>query len=119
MCGGYDFENPGAVWRELDRFHAEVGFTALLQGGGSGVDRFAREWAATHPEIDCYVCRAHWQKYGAMAAPRRNSHMMQWKPDLVIAFAGGSSTADMIKQATAAGVPVRHAFASASKTRRR
>jgi hypothetical protein len=36
--------------------------------------------------------------------------MLEWKPDLVIAFPGGRGTADMVKQAKAAGVPVHFAL---------
>jgi YspA, cpYpsA-related SLOG family len=45
-CGSYDLPTPAFVWRELDRLHAELGITALMQGGAAGVDRFARDWAA-------------------------------------------------------------------------
>jgi YspA, cpYpsA-related SLOG family len=119
VCGGHDLETPAWVWRELDRLHAELGFTALMQGGRAGVDRFASEWAATHPEVECCVCRAQWQRYGAAAAPKRNARMLEWKPNLVIAFASGSGTSDLVKQATAAGVEVRRVPGPVSATRRR
>jgi predicted Rossmann-fold nucleotide-binding protein len=32
--------------------------------------------------------------------------MLEWKPDLVVAFPGGTGTADMVAQAKAAGVAV-------------
>jgi predicted Rossmann-fold nucleotide-binding protein len=107
VCGGRDFRSPAQVWKELDALHAELGFTALMQGGATGVDAFAREWAARKPEVHRYVCRAEWDKYGKGAGPRRNARMLEWKPDLVIAFPGGIGTENMVKQATDAGVPVR------------
>jgi YspA, cpYpsA-related SLOG family len=58
VCGSYDLPSPGFVWHALDRLHAELRFTALMEGGAAGVDRYAREWAATHREIECFVCRA-------------------------------------------------------------
>jgi predicted Rossmann-fold nucleotide-binding protein len=32
--------------------------------------------------------------------------MMEWKPDLVVAFPGGSGTADMVSRARGAGIEV-------------
>jgi hypothetical protein len=32
--------------------------------------------------------------------------MIEWRPDLLVAFAGGKGTADMVRRARAAGVEV-------------
>jgi hypothetical protein len=111
VCGGRNFRSPAQVFRELDRLHAELRFTDLMQGGcPTGADCFAREWATTKPEIQRCVCRAEWDKYGLAAGPRRNGRMCKWKPDLVVEFPGGRGTADMVRQAKAAGIPVRRAL---------
>jgi hypothetical protein len=56
--------------------------------------------------IDVYV--AQWKKHGRAAGPIRNQRMLdKGKPDLVVAFPGGRGTADMIRRAERAGVPVR------------
>jgi hypothetical protein len=94
------------VWAELDRLHEAHPFRELMQGGASGVDRFAKEWAMKHPEIVRYTCEADWAKRGRAAGPIRNRRMLDWLPDMVIAFPGGAGTANMVKQATEAGVPV-------------
>lgn len=107
VCGGRDFRSPAKVWRELDKIHAEIGITALMQGGARGVDTFAREWAATKLGIKRFVCEADWAAYGLSAGPRRNARMLEWKPDFVIAFPGGRGTANMVHQARVAGVEVR------------
>lgn len=45
---------------------------------------------------------------GKAAGPIRNQRMLdEGKPDLVVAFPGGRGTADMVRRAKAAGVPVR------------
>lgn len=106
VCGGRNFRSQAQVFKALDDLHAKHGFTALMQGGATGVDQFAREWAATKPEIARYVCKAQWDKYGPAAGPIRNSKMLKWRPDLVVAFAGGTGTADMVRKAEEAGVPV-------------
>lgn len=108
VCGGRDFASPALIWESLDRFHASHTITALMQGGARGVDTFARDWAAQHPEIARFVCHADWKTHGNSAGPRRNARMLTWKPDLVIAFPGGRGTANMVSQALQAGVRVLH-----------
>lgn len=78
----------------------------MIQGGALGADKFAAEWARSKPELQRYVCRAEWDKYGKKAGPMRNARMLEWKPDLVVAFAGGVGTENMVKQAEQAGVKV-------------
>jgi len=106
VCGGRNFRSPAQVQRILDVLHAERPFTALMQGGANGVDKMSSEWAATKPEIKRYVCRAEWEKFGKAAGPKRNARMLEWKPDLVVAFAGGRGTANMVMQAVKAGIRV-------------
>lgn len=105
VCGGRDFANVAFMWGKLDRLHAERPFTALMQGGAWGADRLAQEWAISKG-LSRYVCHAKWKQYGKAAGPKRNAHMLEWKPDLVVAFPTEKSvgTWDMIRQARAAGV---------------
>lgn len=105
VCGGRNFRSPAQVWRALDRFHEATPISELMQGGATGVDEFASQWAA-HNGIKRYVCRADWDRYGRAAGPKRNARMLEWMPDLVIAFPGGPGTANMVKQARDAGVRV-------------
>lgn len=106
VCGGRDFCNIAFAHSHLDRLHAERRFTALLQGGASGADSIARDWAVSRPEIRRFVSRADWDRYGPAAGPIRNKRMLLWKPDLVVAFPGGTGTADMVSRARRAGVEV-------------
>lgn len=106
VCGGRDFSNRAFMWIELDRLHAKHLFTALIQGGARGADALASEWAAARPGIQRYVCKADWDKHGKAAGPMRNKRMLEWKPDLVVAFEGGRGTLNMVTQARDAGVPV-------------
>lgn len=89
VCGGRNFRSPAQVAATLDRLHEQHKFTHLIQGGATGADQFAKEWAMRHPEIERYVCRADWSTHGKAAGPIRNARMLEWKPDLVVAFAGG------------------------------
>lgn len=108
VCGDRNFRSPAQVFRELEWMHQCYKFTALMQGGAPGVDTMARDWAATHPEIERYVCKADWETHGRAAGPIRNAKMLEWKPDLVVAFPGGKGTANMVKLAKAAGIKVAH-----------
>lgn len=103
VCGGRDFDNVAYVWSCLDKFHADNGITELMQGGARGVDTFARDWAR-NKGIKRYVCHADWETHGRAAGPKRNARMLEWKPDVVVAFPGGRGTADMVKRAKDANV---------------
>jgi hypothetical protein len=106
ICGGRDFKNVAFIWTRLDKIHAERPISAIIQGGASGVDEIAAEWAKTKRGLERYVCRADWEKHGRAAGPLRNARMLEWKPNVVIAFPGGRGTANMVKQARDAGVEV-------------
>jgi hypothetical protein len=106
VCGGRDFKNLAFIWSNLDKIHADTPITSLMQGGASGADQLAGDWAKSKAGIERLVCKAQWEKYGNSAGPRRNARMLEWVPDLVVAFPGGRGTADMVRQARAAGVMV-------------
>jgi YspA, cpYpsA-related SLOG family len=105
VCGGRDFSNTAFMWRRLDKLHAERAFTELMQGGARGADALARDWARSKG-LKRYVCEADWKRFGRSAGPKRNARMLEWKPDLVVAFPTAQSigTWDMVRQARAAGV---------------
>ncbi|MBO4228496.1 DUF2493 domain-containing protein [Bradyrhizobium neotropicale] len=107
VCGGRNFRSPAQVRRELDRLHAQFGFTALMHGGcPTGVDKFAAEWGRQRADVDVWVCRADWERLGRNAGPLRNAKMLTWGPDMVIAFPGGVGTADMTERAERLGFAV-------------
>lgn len=113
VCGGRDYQDRNAVWRELDRV-ADVSEADLLgkplviiHGAcRTGADQLADEWAVTnYKQIDEFP--AHWNRDGKAAGPIRNQRMIdEGKPDIVIAFPGGRGTADMVRRAKAAGIKV-------------
>jgi hypothetical protein len=50
---------------------------------------------------------AEWKTYGHGAGPIRNLRMIvQEQPELVVAFRGGSGTANMMKQAREHGIAI-------------
>jgi hypothetical protein len=116
VCGGRDFQNSAFVFKTLDNIHNETPITEVMQGGAKGADTLARDWARSKNGIKRWVCNADWEKHGKAAGPIRNARMLEWEPDLVVAFPGGRGTANMVQQARAAGVEVVEVPA-ASRTR--
>lgn len=106
VCGGRDYGNRERLFSILDVAHAANPIIDLIVGGAPGADSLAREWATERSvKLDLYP--ADWDRYGKAAGPIRNQQMLdEGKPHLVIAFPGGRGTADMVKRADAAGVPV-------------
>jgi YspA, cpYpsA-related SLOG family len=108
VCGGRNYRNEVFIWRTLDRLHSRYHFTDFMQGGADGADKIAGDWAKTKPELNgrCWVCRADWRMHGKSAGPIRNSRMLEWEPDLVIAFPDfySKGTWDMVRKAKNADV---------------
>lgn len=106
VCGGRDYKNKAFVYKKLDELHAERPITKLMQGGATGADAFANQWAHNNKVLN-HTYDADWKKYGPSAGPIRNRRMLYGgKPDLVVAFPGGKGTANMLKLAREAGVEV-------------
>ena len=86
----------------------EIDPDEIVEGGARGADTFARTWGhANYKEV--HTMRADWTKYGLGAGPRRNQQMLDEHKDisLVVAFPGGNGTADMVRRAKKAGIPVK------------
>lgn len=101
VCGGRNYADRDAVYCALLELHP----SAVITGGASGADRIAEEWARPVVPVETY--KADWTKYGKAAGPIRNQQMIdEGKPDAVLAFPGGRGTADMVRRAVSAGIPV-------------
>lgn len=110
VCGGRNFGQSQIeidfLLNTLDTFDVAYQITEIIHGGARGADRLAVHWANSM-EIPVIGFLAEWDKYGRSAGPRRNQRMLdEGKPDLVIAFPGGTGTGDMIGRAKRAGIPV-------------
>jgi hypothetical protein len=104
----------------LDKLYPKI--TLIIEGVASGADSLARRYAKlNHIEVETY--EADWynlkakpcivrvdgfgRRYNVLAGPTRNQRMIdEGKPNLVIGFPGGSGTADMLRRARKAGIPV-------------
>ncbi len=107
VCGARDYADMNRVYVVLDELDRERPVVMVIHGGSSGADRFASNWACERG-VHQRDFPADWRAHGKAAGPIRNRRMLEeGEPDLVIAFPGGRGTADMVRQAKAAGVPVR------------
>jgi hypothetical protein len=108
VCGGREYADKDRVFATLDALLAatQTDTLTIIQGGATGADKLARNWCSLrYVPFDNYA--ADWKRWGAAAGPTRNQRMLdKGKPDLVVAFPGGSGTADMVSRARAAGVDV-------------
>ena len=120
VCGGRDYKDYDQVCNELwyivhqngllaDEADNPEGFRLnlrIVNGGARGADTLATNFAvANFCEFKEY--KADWDKYKKAAGFIRNQQMLDEEDvDLVIAFPGGNGTADMVRRAKKAGIPV-------------
>jgi len=111
VTGGRSYADRDAVWSALDRVHAKRGLTCVIHGAATGADEHARAWCIAR-RIPMEVYPANWRPVvgggiDRSAGPRRNADMLErGRPDGVVAFPGGTGTADMVRRAEAAGIKV-------------
>ena len=112
VCGGRHFDDNSLfntkmrlVWEMVEARSGEE--ILLIQGGcPTGAEAMARRWADSHG-VAYVTVPARWEKEGKAAGPIRNDKMLtDWRPNLVLAFAGGRGTKDMVDRARKAGVEV-------------
>jgi len=112
VCGGRDYTDQKRVFAVLDEIKAtRAGEPMLLiHGDAPGADSLAKRWTEVRG-VDTVVFPANWVGRGKPAGPYRNRMMMRFvricehKRKLVVAFPGGTGTADMVGLAKdAAGV---------------
>ena len=105
VCGGRYYDNKIGVFSILGATHETLGIQAVIHGNARGADSLADEWARKNG-VEIIPCPADWETHGKAAGPIRNLEMLQYKPDLVIAFPGGNGTKDMVNKAKREGIPV-------------
>lgn len=106
VCGGRYYRDRDGVYTALGSLLAQLQAEQVVQGGASGADEMAADWCEEN-SFPCVTVPAKWDQYGKAAGPLRNQLMLdRYQPVAVIAFPGAAGTADMIRKAERAGVPV-------------
>lgn len=106
VCGGRNYRNALRVMWELTELHQANPIDLIIQGGARGADFLAAHWAETN-EIPCLRVPAKWSVFANQAGRLRNRAMLDYKPDLVLAFPGGAGTRNMIETARDHGIEVK------------
>jgi hypothetical protein len=104
VCGGRDYTDQERVFRILDKALDTFKEVIIIQGGATGADTCAKNWALSRGMLyDEYP--AEWDRFGKRAGYIRNALMIDvGKPELVIVFPGGKGTDMMAKLAVDAGI---------------
>lgn len=109
ICGSRDYSYRRAI-RSMLRRAKRVGYDTVIEGEARGADSIAAEEARSLG-LEVHPYPAFWNDFGKSAGFRRNQQMLdEGKPGLVIYFsndlANSKGTADMVRRAHKAGVPV-------------
>lgn len=121
VCGGSTYTVPagdsleemtravreaGRLLRVLDAAVDRLYMDELIHGGTPGAAMAADSWAESRG-IPVTVFRANWTLHGPAAERIRDQQMIdEGQPDMVIAFPGDDGTADLVRRAETAGIPV-------------
>lgn len=80
--------------------------TEILEGGATGIDRLAGEYALAN-SIPLEVVPADWIKNGRAAGPIRNAHMASLADALILIWDGESKgSASMLREAKFLGLKI-------------
>lgn len=106
ITGGRDFNDRVRLWALLDILHKRDPITAIIHGAARGADRLGQQWALSRG-IQQEEFPAQWDLHGIAAGVIRNTQMLnEGKPDYIVACPGGKGTADMVRKARNANIPI-------------
>ncbi len=106
VTGGRDYNDEEFVRATFNAFeYAHGRVDTLVVGDATGLDSIAKVLGYEFG-WDVKVYYADWKKFGKCAGNIRNGWMVKTKPDFCLPFPGGRGTADAVRQATKAGIPL-------------
>lgn len=106
ICGGREFRPHLGDEAWLGATLAVCDADTVIHGAARGADRWGGA-VARALGLDVHERAADWHRWGNAAGPIRNQAMLdEFHPHFVVAMRGGTGTADMIRRAEAAGIPV-------------
>lgn len=104
VTGGRRYNDRATFAQVMEEYADQT--PTIVHGGMSGADMWGFLWAR-EKGFPQETFRADWDAHGRAAGPIRNQEMVDAGADLVIAFPGERGTADCVRRAEAAGIPVR------------
>ncbi|MCD0166806.1 DUF2493 domain-containing protein [Deinococcus sp. 12RED42] len=105
VCGGRDYDDHLTMHEAVAAWVAQYGWpTEIVSGAAPGADALGEEWAQENA-VPVRRFPADWGAHGRRAGPLRNAQLAS-HADGCIALPGARGTADMVRQARAAGIPV-------------
>lgn len=113
VTGSRDFTNVEMLRAALIAEVPEgVDQVIVIQGGARGADRIALDLSVASPVATTVTVPADWVNLPRwLAGPRRNAHMLELGPDIVLAFflngAKNSGTSNCVMQAKNLDIPVK------------
>lgn len=105
VCGGRDFYDKNRLFQTLDQCKKWWNITTVIHGAARGADTLANSWAKER-KLEIIKYPAEWSIHGKKAGMIRNRKMLDYGPDVVIAFPGGTGTENMIQISRDAEIPV-------------
>ncbi len=100
---GRKWANVSVTFAALDSIHAYMPISFVIEGGAHGADALIRAWAIQR-EINNWVERADWDKYGRSAGIIRNEIMVKMPIDIAVGFPGGKGSLNMLGRCLKKGV---------------
>lgn len=106
VCGGRAYSKKEILWETLDKVLEKYPDLEVVHGAARGADILAEMWCK-EKQVPYIGVPARWTDLGKAAGMIRNKKMLDdYKPDQVVAFPGGSGTANMCNLAEKSGVGV-------------
>ena len=106
VCGDRNWDNSDVIKMALERLKV----SSIIEGECKGADILGKE-VALELGLTIQGVQAEWSIYGRGAGPIRNSAMLNFNPDMVVAFHddiwNSKGTKNMITQSLGHGVKVR------------
>jgi len=107
IAGGRDYVFTERDAADLDRLHAIIGITEVVEGEQRGADLAGKAWAQERG-LSVKPFPADWKLHGKAAGPIRNEQMAQYvgRAGAVVLFSGGAGTENMYKAAKRHGLQI-------------
>jgi hypothetical protein len=112
ICGDRNWASLPRLSEVMNSYHEQAGVTLVIEGEARGADKMGAIWAESKG-IPVRRFPADWSQYGRAAGPIRNQEMLLLGlPQIIFAFhddlKNSKGTADMIRRAKKAKLPVHH-----------